>query len=130
MRSDDLTTSGLDLDADFAENEYRRVIAEDDTVWDPENQTGKHPLAQAVEIDTLWNDADDAQAEVDALFDLVSADRHVYRVSCRRIQFKSRVGQTLRLVHSRFGLAGGRLFFVVGIVENTTTEQTELRLWG
>jgi hypothetical protein len=130
MRSSDLAASSLDLDADFAENEYRRVTANDDDVWDPDAHTGKHPLARDVTLDTFWNDETDAQAEVDDLFALVSADRNLYRVLCRRIQFRYQVGQTVRVVHPRFGLSGGQLFVILGLVENTTTGQTELRLWG
>jgi hypothetical protein len=130
MTETDLAVSGTELDRDFATNEYRRVVASDTTVWNPATQTGKHPRARDLTIDTLWNDAADAQQEVDAMLALMKADRHLYLVTMRGQQFRMRVGNTVRLVHRRFGLAAGREMVVLGVTENTTTGFTDLRLWG
>lgn len=131
LRESDLTIpDDRDLDADFATNEYRRVVAEDSAVWDPDALTGRHPRARDLTLDTLWNDATDAQEEVDSLMDLIGATRDLYRVVCKRIQFRFRAGHTVRLVSDRFGLSGGRLCFVAGIAETTRSGITTLWLWG
>lgn len=124
MAESDLAAVGLDLDADFATNEFRRVTASDASI-----QT-RVPGAHDDAIDTVWNDADDAQAEVDDLHDLLGPRRDLYRVVATRVQFSIRPAQTIRLKHERFGLRDGKSFIVLGVTENTSTGRTTLALWG
>jgi hypothetical protein len=123
LREDDLSTSA-DIDADFATAQFRRVTAEDATI------STRRPLAAPVELDTLWDNSVDAQNEADDLLGLLGADRDLYRVTARNVQFKFRAGQTVQLKFARFGLDNGRDFIVLGIRENTRTQQTTLSLWG
>jgi len=130
MSENDLAAVGAELDKDFATNEWRRVVAKDDAVWNPTAQTGKHPRAKDLTIDSLWNDSADAQTEVDSLHSLVKADRNTYRVTCVGMHFRARVGETVRLIHPRFGLSAGKAMLILGVTENTSTGLTDFRLWG
>ena len=130
MTENDIAVIHDELDRDFAINEWRRVVAKDDTVWNPTTQTGKHPRAQDVNIDTMLGLETHAQAETNATLALIKADRHVYLVEAMGIQFRLAIGQTIKLVYSKFNLSTGRDMIVIGITENTTTGITTLRLWG
>src|SRR3990172_2704579 len=120
MQESDLAAVGADLDKDFATNEYRRVVASDAAV------KTRQPGALDDTIDTPWNDASDAPAELDALFALISEDRDLYRVSATGIQFLLRAGRTIRLQHPRFGLVDGREYVILGIAENVSIGMTQL----
>lgn len=112
------------LDADFATNEWRRKVMSDDTV------RVRNPSAEDKEVDSLFVHDHDAIHEAEELFNLYRYDRDFYRVTAARIQFRVRVGQTVKLKHPRFGLFDGRGFIVMTIAENTTLGTTELVLWG
>ena len=124
MRPDELAAVSLDLDADFATNAVRRVTDSNSAILT------RRALARDLEVDTLFNDLDDATDEASDLLDLIGEDRHIYRVQVLRRQFVISPGATVLLKHSRFGLSTGRDMIVLGITETIRTGITELRLWG
>lgn len=125
MQENELALLSVDpLNKDFATNEYRRVIVPDASV------KVRQPGAFDDTVDTLWANAEDAQAEADEVFDLISADRDTYNIVASEIQFLVHVGNTVRVVYPRYQLDAGRDFVVLGIVENTTMGTTQLTVWG
>lgn len=125
MAEADLTIpDDRDIDADYAINEYRRVVVENAAVL------GQNPSAKDLELDTLYTDVFYAQAEAEELFDFYSAERHIYRVTATHIAFRLRVGDSIILKYPRFGLYDGRGFLVTSVTENTLANVTQLILWG
>ena len=93
-------------------------------------QPYRRPLARDGQIEALFNTQANASTEATRQLDLLGADRDRYDVVAKRIQFRVRVGNTIRLVHSRFNLSGGKNFIVLGKSEDVQDETTTLRLWG
>lgn len=122
---DDVAGGASDAHKDFVAEEYRRATWEDAAI-----QT-RRPLARTAEVPTSFDGESDAQGEADRQGALLGADRDRFDVTVAYRQFVHRVGQTVRLVYPRFGLAGGRDFFVAGVREETQPAvHTTLRLWG
>lgn len=130
FESDLAPSDTTEIDRDFAINEYRRVTANNDSIWNPVTKTGPHPRAQDLTFDTLWQNKEDAQSEVNELMALLGASRDLYQVTCQRIAFRFRVGQTVRIVYDRYKLTAGRLFVILGVVEASRSGRTVLRVWG
>ena len=131
VREADLATpETTEIDRDFAINEYRRVTVKDDLIWNPATQTGDHPDAQPLEVNTLLTDAEDAQIEVNELMALIGPTRDLYTAVCQRIQFRFRPGQSVRVVYPRYGLAFGKVFVILSVSEAWRSGRTTLQLLG
>ena len=78
----------------------------------------------------------DISAETVRQFALLSVQRHVYRIRTRMLPFPVEVGETVTLVHSRFGLSAGQDFIIIGVtttarlVGREVEESLDITLWG
>lgn len=88
----------------------------------------RRKLARQSTQDTLLRGAASAAAEVERQKPLLQADRDIYTIDAKRIQFLTTVGCTVRLHYPRFNL--DRDFIVIGLTENTDSQITTLKLWG
>lgn len=91
-----------------------------------------HLLATELRRDTLLDAAADAEVERDRLAGIYGVRRDRYRV---RVQLSGDVaavdlGSVVRLQVPRFGLDGGKLMTVTGVVYDARRSILELDLWG
>ena len=108
----------------FTARDVRYVTAEDGSVL------AKHPLAGDLEINTLLDGDTAATTEAARLLNLYGADRDLFRVRLKTQPFALELADPVRLVYPRFGLQAGKLFRIIGLVEDTALNQVELTLWG
>jgi hypothetical protein len=124
---DSLAGSVLDADRALLGQEWQAVTADDAAV------KTKHLLAPELAFQGLFDAAADAQAE---------ATRRLTLYKTRRDRFRLRVaidtgfapvldlGDVVRLELPRFGLAGGKLFTIIGITPDAARRLLDLDLWG
>jgi hypothetical protein len=108
----------------FTARDVRYVTAEDGSVL------AKHPLAGDLEINTLLDGDTAATTEAARLLNLYGADRDLFRVRLKTQPFALELADPVRLVYPRFGLQAGKLFRIIGLVEDAALNQVELTLWG
>jgi hypothetical protein len=108
----------------FTARDVRYVTAEDGSVL------AKHPLAGDLEINTLMDGDTAATTEAARLLNLYGADRDLFRVRLKTQPFALELADPVRLVYPRFGLQAGKLFRVIGLVEDAAINEVELTLWG
>jgi hypothetical protein len=89
-----------------------------------------HPLARDERTDTALDEGADADAEQTRLLALHGTDRQAFRVTVKTQPFARELGETVEIVHPRFGLAAGRRLVILGMVEDTATSEVVLTLWG
>ena len=115
----------------FAAEEFRIAAAEDDTVkQDGPGNDGHKMAADPEPVATLLVEKTDAETEAARLLALYGRRRAVYRVATRAAAFAVDLGDVVRLVHPRFGLAAGRDLIVVRFFERAALGEVELDLWG
>jgi len=124
---DALAGSVSDADRVLLGQEWQAVVAEDAAI------KTKHLLAPELAFQGLFDAAADAQAE---------ANRRLVLYKTRRDRFRVRVsidtgfapsidlGDVVRLELSRFGLAAGKLFAVIGVTPDAARRILDLDLWG
>lgn len=86
--------------------------------------------ARDLEIASALYDTADAAAENARQFNLVKVARNIFQVPLYGQNGKFEVGQTITLIHPRFGLDGGADFMITGLSEQWGAGQTILTLWG
>lgn len=90
-----------------------------------------HALSKPVRRDAYFDDGTDAQDEADRQLALLET-ASIWNVEASRIQFLPELGSTVTVIDdvtSRFGFGGaGRDGIVLGVVEDTGTRKTRLRL--
>jgi hypothetical protein len=107
--------------------EYRTVHLEDSDVL------VRHANAEDREVNTLLDSELDARAEAERQLAMFGELRDLYRVRIRSGLFAYNVGDTVELKVSRFGLEDGKVFVVVGWVEDLSDPgkpSVTLVLWG
>lgn len=105
-------------------DEFRYVISEDSAV------KTVHLLAVDQEILTTLDDSTEAQAESDRLLAMFKVSRDVYTVKVKTQPLSRKLGEIIQLVHSRYGLSNGKLFTIVGLVEDYVSSTVEMEVWG
>ncbi|WP_306603938.1 hypothetical protein [Azonexus sp.] len=121
--------AGAVTDARRAElrEEYRTVTATDAAI-----QT-KHRLAVVLEFETLLVASADASAEAARRLALYSADRQMYETKIAydaSLVASVDIGNVAMLRIDRFGMAGGKLFVVIGVRSDLKNKLLYLTLWG
>lgn len=86
-------------------------------------------IDNVVEIETRFRHQADGDAEAARLAALFGAPAKVIRQSLRVRPYERDVGDTVRLVHSRHGLAAGRLGWVLGITETAGGRAADIYVW-
>jgi hypothetical protein len=106
--------------------EYRKTSPREDT-----SIRDRHALAREIVVPTLLDNEADAVALRDALWTMYSVQRDVFLVSLSQdIAADIDLDDVVELRLPRFGLAEGKLFRVIGIVETLRNNRVELTLWG
>ena len=72
--------------------------------------------------------ATDALNEVNRLNKLFSKDRDIWEVTIKNVRYDISLGDTLTITSDRFNL--NKSFNIIGISENSKTDNCVLRLWG
>lgn len=120
--ANDIAAGASDGQRAFCSSEYRYAADSDAGI------ASRRLLAVDSTVDTLLVESADAQAETERQLALLGPDRDFYTVTDKRLQYRARIGQTIRVNHPRFQLPGE--FVVLGITEDETNKQTTFRLWG
>lgn len=90
-----------------------------------------HPLATDYDTDgTLMTLSTDARSEAARRLAMFGVPAKRLRVSAFRRAWTLRAGDTVRVTHPRFGLAGGRDLLVLGVSRRVSSRDTELTLWA
>lgn len=112
--------------------EARADLAEDVRVEADQDTTirTRHPLAAEGTATTLLTDSASAAAEASRLLSVFGADRVAFRVLLKTQPFALDLGQTVRLDYPRHGLDAGRNLVVVGMIEDSSSNEITLDLWG
>lgn len=118
------TVSVLPTRLEFVQQEYRAASVEDVAIKTP------HLLARDLRQDTQLAEETDAIAEAERQFDLYSVPRRAFKVTASIDPLILRLGQEVRLEHSRFGLVDGANFRVVVIEADLGAGIVVLTVWG
>lgn len=110
--------------AEFVNVEYRTVKAEDAGI--------KTAIAQAGEDrrDTALDDPAAALAEAQRQFDLRKVAREIYTPSCFVHPLSLVLGQEMRIVYPRHGLAAGKDFILVGRRASLPSKRVDVTVYG
>lgn len=114
----------------------RSVIEQSSASVSVEDASIKTQYLNAVEIkrDTLLSDGTATATEAARLLALYKVAREFYAVRVRDVSAAMLatldLGSVVQMVFSRFGLADGKLFIVIGITYDFRNRAVDLRLWG
>jgi len=100
-----------------------------EAVEDPEVRT-RHLLSVDAVAVTLLTETSSAATEAARLLSVFGADRVAFRVLLKTQPFALDLGQTITLRYPRHGLQAGRNLVVVGMVEDSASNEITLDLWG
>ncbi len=106
--------------------EYRQVTVEDTSVQ------ARHPFAPSLTYDTLLVHQSAAQQEANrrkALYGVGGRLRFLIETDAELVVGVN-LGDEVTIQMSRWGLAKGRNFRVIGMTENLASNRAELDLWG
>lgn len=81
-------------------------------------------------LPSLYESSADAQTLADHLLALFGPDRMIINVEVKRLGYLLDLNSFVRVTWPRLGLSNGRMFAVIGIREDATTDSTIIRLWG
>lgn len=105
--------------------EYRQVSATDTAVLT------KYPEAPEMAFETLLVSDGAAQAEANRLRDLYKVRRDYFRVPVpAEVGRTHKLGDVIQIKFERFGLSAGKLFTVLGVVNEFAAGLIELEVWG
>jgi hypothetical protein len=125
MNKSELDVSTTDEFKGFAVEEWRNAVADDYTIL------AVHRLAPELTFDSYFVHEADAQAEAERRLSLYGVVRDYFVVPVKSYLVEQvDLNSVVRLTLPRFGLDSGKLFRVVGIVEDFETGITKLELWG
>jgi len=79
---------------------------------------------------TALVDAAEAYIEADRLLALNGVVRTTYTAECLILPLILNLGNLVKITHPRYGLANGKLVYVVGIKESIVNRRITLTLWG
>jgi len=109
----------------FAQQEFRAVTAKDASVLT------RHPLAVELTHTTFLKNEADATAFGTQVLDLRKLDRWTWVCQVVADNYATlELGDTITVVHPRFGLQAGKNFIVKGIKKDTGAVLTSLILFG
>lgn len=116
--------SGVANALDFTE-EWQTMVGQDPvikSIYRSNNQ---------IEIETIFQDFNAAQAELFRQYNVFSFPRKDYfRVTQRRDLMSLSLGNIIFIQYPRYGLANGKLFVIVDIKEDYNTGIVEMGVWG
>ena len=129
------STAGAATDARraFVSEEYRYTSANAIEVWDPDNETGKHPLSPELDVVSLLVSESDQQTEANRLRELYRVRRDLFRVKVKLVPDLApllEIGVVAELQFNRLGYENGRLMTLLGIEYQLAESSVWLELWG
>ena len=107
--------------------EYRQVISEDYSILK------KYPNAREITVDTLLtglNSESNAQIEADDRLARDKVDRGTYRIILVDTILEYELGNVVSMSFPRYGLDSGKNFLVIGFKEDSSSNTTEVTLYG
>ncbi|MCO5129737.1 MAG: hypothetical protein M9932_04135 [Xanthobacteraceae bacterium] len=120
----DIDGTAADGDKTFLTNEWRQTSASDAAI-----QTA-FPLSDPIEMESIFDDADDAAAEATRLLALMGVPRGYFNVDLKVQPLALNNGDTVAIMHNRYGLDGGVNLVVLDLDEDLTDYQVRLGVWG
>ncbi len=127
VQDSDLAGSVTDARRGELRQEYRRVTDSDSSV------KTKHLLSADLEFQTLLIDATAAATENTRRLTMYKTRRDRFEVSAALTANMAAgvdLGCVVKLTHPRFGLSGGKLFRVLGMLHDLETNRCNLTVWG
>ena len=127
VQSADTIASVADTDPshfDFATNEWRRAVSSDTSVQPA------YLLAEKLEKDTLLVDSTAAATEAARIQALLGVKRFVYQIRVKAQPFNINLNDVIKVSIARFGMTSGKKFVVIGITEDSKTNEVTLEVWG
>ena len=104
------------------------MTAEDDDILTA------YPLSKTVEIDSIFDDEDDAQDEADRQLSLFGARRDYFSLKLKiqplSLETQDVVNITDTRSTPRYGLGAGKNLLIVDFEEGMDTFEVQLGLWG
>ena len=124
------TEDGIAVNAEderkaFVEQELRRTSPATDTAT-----TDLRLNSKEFEIDTLLTEKTDAEDLRDRMFSLLKGHTSIYSVELTNRLYEIKAGNTVRISYEKWGLEGGREFFVFNASDDSATGRTTLEVWG
>ena len=111
---------------EYYSREYSAVVQENQTIRD------FYPDAQELTFNTLITNQTHATALATHLFGLYSVPRQIYRLTAHyddALVTAVDLGDVVKLIHPRFGLANGKLGRVISMLFNSRTAVLEMEVW-
>lgn len=122
-------------DADFAgsvsaadKEEFKRAGRILD--WSDSGVATEFADARDLEVQTLLDDATDAEAVRDRIVAALSVPRRVWQVRAHGLPFVRELGDSVAVTSARFGLSAGRNMRVFGLGEVAGDVAADMVLWG
>lgn len=94
-----------------------------------ENSVPDHPLAQNKVVATNITNKADANTEAVRLAQLRSVRREIWALDCFIAPAQVVIGQTIKLIHHKFGFANGKNARVISISKSFTKNRVQLEIW-
>lgn len=88
------------------------------------------PNARDVEIPTVFTAGADARDERDRYWSLFSVPRRTVMVRAFTEPMGANLGDVVEVIDPRHGMASGKRYVLIGILEDLANGLTELELWG
>jgi len=89
-----------------------------------------YPLAEADEIiESLFYNMADAEAELNRRMSITSSKRFTYKIRAYSAPLSISVGDTINLIHPRFGFDNGATVRVLSISEKPNDDRVDLEVW-
>lgn len=122
--TDDVAADATDDEREAATRPARYASAEDAAL------AAILPDREVLELPTLLRHRADAVTVAARVRDFYAHGWTLWRATCRGLSSRLDPLDTVRVIHPRFGLSGGRNLLVVGVQERPGRGETELTLFG
>ena len=110
---------------EFSQKEYRTIEVQDAAIL------VKHPLAVELNYRTLLANSADATTFGNQVLNLRKLDRWTWACYVKKDNYPTlEIGQTIRLVHPRFGFDAGKNFIIKRVKTDSNAVFDELTLFG
>jgi hypothetical protein len=113
-----------DADKTWFSTQWRDAISTDLSVLTA------YPLSKEVTIESLFDEEADAQDEADRQIDLFGVRRDYFSVTLEVQPLGIDNGDTVTIVHERYGLEAGKDLRVVDLTENMDAYEVTIGAWG
>ena len=124
MSESDFHSSVTDAQRDFLVREFNVETADDAAILTA------YPNSKALIVDSLFAGSTPASAEAARLLTIYKTQRDVYRILVKTQPYTLNLNDVVKITFNRYNLTNGKLFRIIGIVEDAANNEVELELWG